>query len=177
MSVDFEVLAIRRAQKGDEQAWGKLFEWHFEAIYGYCLSLAGGQEDAAEEITQEVFVTAARCISRFKSRKGTFRSWLLGIAKKRFMKLESKKRRRRRYEAQSSIGRCKTAAGSSEEHLVYEVLGRLPAHYRMVLESKYLEGHTMDEIAEREGVTVKAIESLLGRAREKFGDAYKQMRD
>ena len=50
MDFDIEALAVIGAQKGDEQAWAKLFEWHFHRVYDYCLRLAGGQQSLAEEL-------------------------------------------------------------------------------------------------------------------------------
>lgn len=177
MDIDFEALTIVNAQRGEREAWRNLFEWHFEPVYRYCVRLACGRQDVAEEIAQEVFVTAGRRINKYRAKKGTFRGWLLGIAKNRFMKLELKEARRRRYEAQVSRESSKGTDEGSQELLVYEALARLPAHYRMVLETKYIEGHTVSEIAENQGRTVKATESLLSRAREKFAQVYKQMGD
>jgi len=177
MDIDFEALTVVSAQRGDGQAWRNLFEWHFEAVYRYCMTLASGRQEMAEEIAQEVFVTAAGRVNKFKPKKGTFRSWLLGIAKNRFMKLESKEQRRKRYETEFSTESSERENRRSEELLVYEALARLPVRCRLVLEAKYLEGLTVKEIAETEGRTVKATESLLSRAREKFAQVYKRMRD
>ena len=87
MEADLEIIAVRSAQRGDEDAWRSLFGWHFESVYRYCLSLCSGKKEMAEEITQQVFTTAAGRIGRFKLRQGTFRSWLMGIARNRFMKV------------------------------------------------------------------------------------------
>lgn len=177
MDIDLEALTIIGAQRGDERAWSQLFEWHFESVYWYCASLSSGRQDIAEEIAQQVFVTAARRINKFKAKRGTFRSWLLGIAKNRFMKLQSKEKTRKRYETQLSTKGCQRPNGGSQEILVYEVLARLPGQYRMVLEAKYLKGLTVSEIAENQGRTAKATESVLSRAREKFGEVYKKMQE
>lgn len=66
MEADREIFAIRSAQNGDQRAWCILFKWHFEPVYKYCLNLSSGRQDMAEEITQQVFMTAARRIGRFK---------------------------------------------------------------------------------------------------------------
>lgn len=177
MDIDFEALTIVNAQRGDREAWRNLFEWHFEPVYRYCVRLACGRQDVAEEIAQQVFVTAGRRINKYRAKKGMFRSWLLGIAKNRFMKLASKERRRKRYEARVSTESSKGTKGGSEEVFVYEALAKLPGRYRRVLEAKYLQGLTVNEIAENQGSTAKATESLLSRAREKFGEVYKKMQE
>ena len=44
MEADLEIKAIKGAQTGDEDAWRNLFEWHFESVYKYCLSLSAGRQ-------------------------------------------------------------------------------------------------------------------------------------
>lgn len=172
MEADREIFTIRSAQNGDEKAWRILFEWHFEPVYKYCLSLSSGRQDMAEEVTQQVLMTAARRIGRFKSQKGSFRAWLLGIAKNHFMKTQSREFRHKCYEKQFLKRASKRNKSDDPQLFVYEALAQLPAHYRSVLEAKYLEGLTVNEIAEANGNTPKAIESLLGRARDKFAQVY-----
>jgi len=177
MNADVEIFAIKSAQKGDEETWHSLFERHFEPIYRYCLVLASGRRDIAEDVTQQVFITAARSINKFKPQRATFRAWLLGIAKNRYIKFESKEVRRRWYETQFFKKSIKSKNKDSPELLVHEALAQLPVHYRLVLEAKYLRGQTVRQIAESQDATVKATESLLVRAREKFAQVYKQVKD
>jgi RNA polymerase sigma-70 factor (ECF subfamily) len=176
MNIDVEIFAIKSAQKGDDEAWRSLFEQHFGAIYRYCLSLGCGQQDMAEDVTQQVFVTAARNIRKFKPHRATFRAWLVGIAKNCYMKVESKEVRHRWHETQFFKKSIESRNKYSSESLVHEVLAILPVHYRLVLEAKYLRGQTVRQIAESQEVTVKATESLLARAREKFAQVYKQIK-
>jgi len=174
MEVNRETFAVRSAQNGDEKAWRYLFERHFESVHRYCLSLSSGRQDLAEEITQQVFMTAAYRIDRFKPQKGSFRAWLLGIAKNRFLKAQSGEVRHKHHEKQCLEQASQGKKSDAPELFVYEALARLPAHYRSVLEAKYLEGLTVNEIAEANGSTPKAVESLLGRARDKFAQVYKK---
>jgi RNA polymerase sigma-70 factor (ECF subfamily) len=175
MKDNLEIFAVWSAQGGDEEAWRNLFEWHFEPVYKYCLNLASGRQDMAEEIAQQVFITAARRIGRFKQQKGTFRAWLLGIAKKRLIKTKSRELRLRWYEKQFLKRGSERTKVNTQQLFVYEVLAHLPAHYRTVLETKYLKGLTVNQIAEANNSTSKAVESLLGRARDKFAQVYRQM--
>ena len=176
MDADREIFAVRSAQNGDEKAWRILFEWHFEPVYRYCLSLSSGWKDMAEEITQQVFMTAARCIGRFRQQKGTFRSWLFGIAKNQYLKIHSKKLRDIEHEKTYLKQDSERKKTDAPQLFIYEALAQLPVHYRTVLEAKYLEGLTVNQIAEANGSTPKAVESLLGRARDKFAQVYNQLR-
>ncbi len=131
----------------------------------------------ADEIAQQVFTTAARRIGRFKQRQGTFRAWLLGIARNRFMKLRSKELRHRGRRKQLLEEASGSGEVNSDHLLVHQVLAELPARYRSVLEAKYLRGLTVSEIAETNSSTPKAAESLLARARDKFAETYRRIQD
>jgi RNA polymerase sigma-70 factor (ECF subfamily) len=177
MDMDSETLAAYAAQTGGEQAWRQLFEWHFEPVYRFCMALAGGRGQVAEEVAHQVFVTAARRIHRFDPHRGTFRAWLLGIARNRHMKLVQSECRRKRREESFAEGNSRVAPADDPDLRVHEALARLPSHYRLVLEAKYLRGRSMKEIAADDGATVEAIESLLRRARAGFARVYEQMCD
>jgi len=176
MDVDSETFAIQAAQNGSEQAWRQLFEQHFDAVYRFCVALAAGRHDLAEELTQQVFVTAARRINRFDLARAAFRAWLFGIARNRNMAVRSGEQRRKQHE-ESSARRISEAVTPRDSDLrVHEALARLPSHYRTVLEAKYLRGLSMNEIAVNKSASIEAIESLLRRARAGFAREYEQIR-
>jgi RNA polymerase sigma factor (sigma-70 family) len=170
--VEPEIDTIREAQGGSEPAWRRLFEWHFDAVYRFCLALTAGRRELAEEATQQAFVAAAQRIGRYRPQQGTFRAWLLGVARNRYRTLEAKERRRQRHEALAQDGSRATTSDPEPNLRVHEALARLPLEYRRVLESKYLRRLTLKEMAESDGMTVEAIESLLRRARDRFAQAY-----
>ena len=175
MDVNSETFAIQAAQSGSEQAWRELFERHFDPVYRFCVALAGGRRDQAEEVVQQVFVIAARRIHRFDPGRATFRAWLLGIAKNRYMAIRASERRRKRHEELAPKGVSDAGARGSPDLRVHEALARLPLRYRVVLEAKYLRGLSMKEIAADDGASIEAIESLLRRARASFARVYEQM--
>jgi len=176
VSAEPETVIISEAQRGSEPAWRRLFELHFDAVYRFCLALTSGRRELAEETAQQAFITAAQRIGRYQPRQGTFRAWLLGIARNRYLTLEAKEQRRRRHEASREENHDPT---DNHEHdlMVHEALARLPLEYRRVLENKYLRRLTMKEIAESDGMSIEAIESLLRRARDRFSQVYTLMQN
>ncbi|MBP8305041.1 MAG: sigma-70 family RNA polymerase sigma factor [Phycisphaerae bacterium] len=176
MDDDLETIVVGGAQRGDQDAWARLFDWHFDGVYRYCLRLAWPRQDLAEEVVQETFMVAAGRIHRFRPSAGTFRTWLLGIARKRWMKLctAEVRRRGREREHQARIGEAR--ADTRDRVLaVLEALAKLPPGYRAILEVKYMGGLTVSQIARQEGTSEDAAESLLRRARDRFGQVYKEM--
>ena len=175
MDRDAERFVIDCACNGSQQAWRQLFEWHFDAVYRYCLALAAGEQNLAEEVSQQTFITAARRIRHFRAEQGTFRAWLCGIARNRYLTLEAKEQRRRRHEALPCRRNDRRDDRVEPVLLVHEALARLPHQYRRALEDKYLRRLTMKEMAEAQGGTIEAIESLLRRARDRFAPIYESM--
>lgn len=175
MDGDAETLVIEGARDGSQQAWRQLFDWHFDAVYRYCLLLAAGRQDVAEEVSQQVFITAARRIGRFRPGQATFRAWLCGIAQNRHLTLVAKERRRRLHESLPRQAEDGSNGRFKPEMAVHDVLARLPFAYRRVLEDKYLRRLTMREMAEARGSSIEAIESLLRRARDRFARIYERM--
>jgi RNA polymerase sigma-70 factor (ECF subfamily) len=171
---DIERLVIDAAQSGSRQAWRQLFTWHFDAVFQFCHRLAAGRYDWAQELSQEVFVTAARRIDRFDASQGSFRAWLLGIARNRSAALVATESRRRRHEASAAEANPPRAAATEDDLYVHDTLARLPGRYRAVLEAKYIRQLTLAEIAEAEGQSIEAIESLLCRARSRFAAVYQR---
>jgi len=172
-----ERFVIECARDGRQEAWRELFDWHFNAVHGFCLALTAGRQDLAEEVAQQVFVTAAGRIHRFRSEQGTFRLWLCGIARNRYLALEAKERRRKRHETRPGREDARSIGRGAPETLVHETLARLPLKYRRVLEDKYLKRLTMKEMAQVDGGSIEAIESLLRRARDRFAPIYESLRN
>mgnify|MGYP001765563774 CR=1 FL=1 len=70
---------VRRAQRRDPEAFGALYEAHFDRIYRYVLLRVRNQADA-EDITQQVFLRALESIGSYRWKGTPFASWLFRIA-------------------------------------------------------------------------------------------------
>lgn len=70
---------VQRAKQRDEAAFAQLYEDYFDRIYRY-VTLRIGDRMEAEDITQQVFLSAIRAISSFKWKGIPFAAWLFRIA-------------------------------------------------------------------------------------------------
>ena len=92
------------------------------------------------------------------------------------MAIRTSEQLRKRHEKSFANGSSEAVTREEPDLRVHEALVRLPSHYRVVLEAKYLRGLSMKEIAADSGASIEAIESLLRRARTGFARVYEQMR-
>ena len=71
---------LDRARRQDRHAFAQLYEATYRRVFGYLLARVGEQA-AAEDLLQEVYLAALRAIGRFRGRtEGEFIGWLLKIA-------------------------------------------------------------------------------------------------
>jgi len=69
---------IERA-KVDHEAFGALFERHFDPIFGY-IARRTGDYDAARDLTSETFLKALKNVSRYRVTDVPVSAWLYAIA-------------------------------------------------------------------------------------------------
>jgi RNA polymerase sigma-70 factor (ECF subfamily) len=74
----YEDQLVERA-KTDADAFGELYDHYFGQIYRFAYSRTRDQ-DAAEEVTQEVFMKALRAMPRYRASGHPFSSWLYQIS-------------------------------------------------------------------------------------------------
>jgi len=84
---------VSRAQKGDEEAFARLYEEYFTKIYRYIV-VRMGDEMEAEDITQQVFLKALQSIGSFKWKGVPFSAWLYRIAHNQVVDYLRKTKRR-----------------------------------------------------------------------------------
>jgi RNA polymerase sigma-70 factor (ECF subfamily) len=163
---------------GDEQAWRTWYEQSYPALRAYVLWRCGGLRDHADEVIQETWLTAVRRLSCFAPQTASFAAWLRGIAANLLRNHFRQTSRRRLRPLDADVARmpCPDIDDRRQQaEQVARALSCLPEHYEAVLRAKYLEGQSVAAIAAARNETVKAVESLLTRARQAFRTAYEQM--
>jgi RNA polymerase sigma-70 factor, ECF subfamily len=79
------VECLDRARRQDRHAFAQLYEATYRRVFGFLLARVGEQA-AAEDLLQEVYLAALQAIGRFRGRtEGEFIGWLLKIAHAKVM--------------------------------------------------------------------------------------------
>jgi RNA polymerase sigma-70 factor (ECF subfamily) len=160
---------------GDERAWNTLYADAFDGLYAYVRWRCSGLHDLADEIVQETWLIAVCRIRTFVPENGSFLGWLRGIAAN---VIRNHLRRRTPARGRVPVAVTVQAADDAmqrreEAEQVARALAALPEQYEAVLRAKYLEDQSVAEIAVERGESMKAVESLLTRARQAFRENYK----
>ncbi len=132
-------------------------------------------------MVQETWLIAVRRVRDFDADQGSFVNWLSGIAAN-VLRNSLRRRQRQQRHSQTLNGSADRAAHTPAEsdqeeraEHIAQVLAGLPEHYERVLRAKYLDQHSVAEIAAAWTETPKAVESMLTRARQAFREAYQSL--
>jgi RNA polymerase sigma-70 factor, ECF subfamily len=170
-----DVVALtRRMVQGDETAYRAFHDAYFERLYRYLLVVTSGDEEATREALQSALVRIVRHIRVFPS-EAVFWSWLTVLARSA---LSDQTRKRRRYlaflERFTCHSQAQQAAANDPEAdaklaaLLETNLGALPSDERRLLEAKYFERRSVQDIAGDLSLSEKAVDSRLVRIRQKL---------
>lgn len=176
---------VSRMAAGRDEAFREFFDRFFPRVYRFCTRRL--DDTAAEEVTQTVMVKAIRHIGSYRGEASVF-TWLCQIARH---EIAAHYRWRLRHQHVVAVEdndsvRAELESLSADPELAPErltdrrqtqdvvqlILDHLPGDYGRVLELKYMEGRSVDEIAERLATTPVAVQSMLARARRAFREQY-----
>ena len=163
----------------DAGAFAGLYDRHSRAAYSLAYRMVGEQQ-AGEDLVQEVFLEVWRAGGSYRAEKGSVRTWVLSISHNRGIdQIRSTASRRRTQERvdpapTSQPSEAFTVAWRNQQReQVREALRDLPSEQLKVLELAYYSGYTHTGIAELLGLplgTVKGRMRLgLQKVREHFG--------
>jgi RNA polymerase sigma-70 factor (ECF subfamily) len=159
---------VRAAAGGDRAAFDKLYTRYARMVHG--IMLARVPPSDAEDLVQEVFLTAFRKVSALRSPEA-FASWLASIARNRAA--EHHRGLRQVAEAHREASTSHTAPPDGAAFEALEIIRQLPEAYRETLILRLVEGMTGPEIAERTGLTPDSVRVNLFRGmkllRERLG--------
>jgi RNA polymerase sigma-70 factor (ECF subfamily) len=150
---------------GDDVAVRALYSRFGRPVYSLGLRLLGTRE-AAEELTQDVFLTAWRKAARFDPARGRLSTWLMTIAHN----LAVDRLRRETGVSRPTlvlVDEVPDAAGVDEESVLMErdaalrALGSLSDAERRLLARAYFRGLTAREIAEADGIPLGTVKTRL----------------
>lgn len=162
METDDVLLA--RIARGDEDAFGALYDRFSAAVYSLAVRMLGDRA-AAEETTQEVFLGIWRGAGAFDAGKGSVRSWLLAQAHHKTVDAV----RRARLRGTDPLPPDLPAGPEIETEAlrgvasgrVRNALADLSVEQREAIVLAYYGGYTQQEIARRLGVPLGTVKTRM----------------
>jgi RNA polymerase sigma-70 factor (ECF subfamily) len=160
-------LLVLRCQAGDEAAFGQLLTSFGKRTLAHLRTLVG---DEAEDVQQEVWLTVYRRIGSLAN-PGGFRTWLFQTTRHRAIDyLRTRRREREIFDDEAAVDITRIAETENERvnlagGTVAAVFAQLTPSHREVLQLRYQEDLSYEEIALVSGCAVGTVRSRLHNAR------------
>lgn len=160
---EYELITQSLAQNAN--AYGELVDRYKKAIYYHCFVLLH-DEDKAEDIAQETFITAYYKLTSYdRSRK--FSTWLFKIATNKCLN-EMKHSKRtlnvddEYFDTQHSHEQLLRADDTQDVHTA---ISKLRPEYQTIVKLYYFQGSSYEDISETTGKPIGTIKAWMNRAK------------
>lgn len=165
--MDTKLQLVRRAQKGDAEAFADLYRDIYQNLYRFALYMLGNPADAEDAVSDAV-TDAWMTIGKLRNEEA-FDGWVFRI-------LSNKCRRKRKeyvnkpLEWKEEIGDIAGADDLAENLHLRRVFGELDDEERMIISMHVFGGYTSREISEITGMNANTVRSRESRALKKMAE-------
>ncbi len=177
---DPDVCLMLEFQKGNKASFEALMHKYFPRLINFIYRYVGDRE-AAEDLAQETFIRVYKSGSRYRP-QSKFQTWIFTIARNLSLnELRRKKYKtvslddsfssddgelRRQVEDPRSTAPDEDILRREKASAVKAAIDDLPENQRVAVLLRRYEQFSYEEISQTMGVSVKAVKSLLSRAKE-----------
>jgi RNA polymerase sigma-70 factor (ECF subfamily) len=174
---------IEACQRGESDAFRQVFETYKDRVYSIALCFFDGDESAAKDITQDVFLKLMSTISQFENRS-QFSTWLYRLVTN--VCLDRKRSfRRLLFFGETPEKASEGRRGSIEDGLIQReieksvrsVIAAMKPKLRIAILLKYFEDLSYDEMAVALGCSKGTVASRLNRAHQILARKLAHLRD
>ena len=186
-----DLALVEKAKNGDQSAYAELMDRYREAVYYMLLKMVKNTDDA-EDLTIEAFGKAFDRLTQY-SPSFAFSTWLFKIAsnncidfiRKKRVHLTSMDHAYSNSDGQSIKIDVPSNTNDPEEvvikqqkvKMMREVVSKLKPRYRDLIEKRYFQELTYEEIAEDMDIPLGTVKAQLFRAREFMAKMMKNTKD
>ena len=160
---------LQRAQKGNADAFAQLYRANIQAIYRYIYHRVNDVH-LAEDLTGDVFTRALKSMATYRDQGKPFVAWLYRIAHARVVDYY-RMSNRRPIESDVEAEPIPVIANMDEGILrrqtakaLREAIGTLTDEQQQVVILRFIEGQSIETVADTMGKNANAIKALQHRA-------------
>jgi RNA polymerase sigma-70 factor, ECF subfamily len=161
----------------DPEAFEVFYDRHGGVAYSLAYRIVG-EKGAAEDVTQEAFISIWRSGARFDRARGSVRSWMLSIVRNRAidaLRSRAGKAPKLSFDDEAILEQRPAEELTEEEAMRHETateirgaLGTLPGEQSKVIELAYFGGFSQSEISRMLGVPLGTVKGRMRLGLEKI---------
>lgn len=157
---------IEKARQGDKRAWLKLVKEYEKPLYHACLRMISNPDDALE-MMQESFMSIYRSLDNYRF-ESSFKTWAISIAHRRCIEfyrakkvLDEETREQLQLQEVEHNSADVLLFMKQQNKQIIQLLSELSWHHREVIELKFFQHFTFEQIAQQLGVSSNTVKSRL----------------
>jgi len=157
-------------QQGEQDGFAALVNRHHGRCYAIACRVLMDRAEA-EDAVQEAFMKIWNNAEQYDPMRGNFVGWLARIVTN--CALDRRRMVKNVVELEDANwveDDAPRADRLAEAQDVHKILNAMPARQRAAISLFYVEGYSVNEVAEAMGSNMKSVESLLSRGRQAFKD-------
>jgi RNA polymerase sigma-70 factor, ECF subfamily len=162
-----------RFAAGDERALAWAYERLAGLVHGLACRVLGPGADA-EDVTQQVFISAWNTRAGYHPEKGPLAAWIVGITRHRVADAVARARRDQRLtEAASALASTSVSSfdsAATNRVVLLAELARIDQPQRGIMELAFFADLTHEQIAERTGIPLGTVKSHIRRTLHRLRD-------
>jgi RNA polymerase sigma-70 factor (ECF subfamily) len=178
---------IRRCRAGDGAAWEEIVTTYSRRIYNLAYRFTSNR-DAAEDLTQEVFVRIYRTLDQFDARQGDLQNWLMRLARNLIIDDYRRRQRNPQDEVAEDVDEhafhLPSASNSVQREMerrelstqVQEGIDKLPSDLRTCVILRDIEELSYQEIVDLLNIPEGTVKSRINRGRIELAKILRRMR-
>lgn len=146
----------------DSNAFSYLYDNYSSALYGVILRILKQDEEAAEDILQDVFMKIWSKIAMFDEAKGTLFTWMLNIARNTAidaLRIVKRIEITTITDSMSILDNEKQENSKEDRIGLKEVVSRLKAEHKIMIDMAYFGGYTQEEIAKAMNIPLGTVKT------------------
>jgi RNA polymerase sigma-70 factor (ECF subfamily) len=161
----------------DPEAFAVFYDRHGGVAYSLAYRIVG-EKAAAEDVTQEAFISIWRSGARFDRARGSVRAWTLSIVRNRAidtLRSRAGKAPKLTFDDEAALEQRPAEEQTEEEAMRRETaselrgaIGTLPGEQSKVIELAYFGGFSQSEIARMVGVPLGTVKGRMRLGLEKI---------
>lgn len=178
---------VRRCRAGDGAAWEEIVRSYSRRIYNLAFRFTS-RADAAEDLTQEVFIRVYRSLEQYDAKQGDLQNWLMRLA--RNLIIDDYRRRQRApqdahaEDIEDHSYHLRSAGGSAQRELERQEIGkqvqaaidRLSPDLRTCVILRDIEELSYQEIVDLLQIPEGTVKSRINRGRIELAKILRRMR-
>ncbi|GKX30017.1 RNA polymerase sigma factor [Vallitalea longa] len=180
MAQDIEKTIIKKAKKGNKDAFEKLVMNYEKRVYNIAYQMFGNEHDA-NDMSQEVFIKVYKSLDKFNF-KSSFSTWIHRITVNTC--IDEYRKKKKNYQVESmdetmeqqdgtvhkqfvdkSLTPEEKAIKNENVRFIRESIDELKEEHKMIIILRDIKGYSYDDIADILDISIGTVKSRISRAR------------